>query len=119
MGSIFSAIGRGIMAIISAIAGVLMAIVGAITTNSVGHFWENEKVHRGEQFTTVHRLSPRDSPTITAHSPACAKHPPNTKLLNMHGPTFKRLPLGRTLITGAGPMRKSVRHGHPVPYYSS
>ncbi|KAJ7235080.1 hypothetical protein B0H12DRAFT_1142060 [Mycena haematopus] len=32
MGSIFSAIGRGIEAIISAIAGLLMAIVGAITT---------------------------------------------------------------------------------------
>ncbi|KAJ7615431.1 hypothetical protein FB45DRAFT_935660 [Roridomyces roridus] len=32
MGAIFSAIGRGINAIISAIAGVLMAIVGAITT---------------------------------------------------------------------------------------
>ncbi|KAF8914458.1 hypothetical protein CPB85DRAFT_1219098, partial [Mucidula mucida] len=31
-GSIFSAIGRGLNAIISAIAGVLMAIVGAITT---------------------------------------------------------------------------------------
>ncbi|KAJ6454383.1 hypothetical protein C8R45DRAFT_1037956 [Mycena sanguinolenta] len=31
MGSIFSAIGRGINAVISAIAGVLMAIVGAIT----------------------------------------------------------------------------------------
>jgi len=32
MGSIFSAIGGGIEAVISAIAGVLMAIVGAITT---------------------------------------------------------------------------------------
>lgn len=31
-GSIFSAIGRGINAIVSAIAGVIMAIVGAITT---------------------------------------------------------------------------------------
>jgi hypothetical protein len=31
-GSIFSAIGRGINAVISAIAGVIMAIVGAITT---------------------------------------------------------------------------------------
>ncbi|KAJ6516824.1 hypothetical protein C8R47DRAFT_1206038 [Mycena vitilis] len=31
-GSIFSAIGRGINAVVSAIAGVIMAIVGAITT---------------------------------------------------------------------------------------
>ncbi|KAJ7688998.1 hypothetical protein B0H17DRAFT_1135290 [Mycena rosella] len=35
MGSIFSAIGRGINAIVSAIAGVIMAIVGAITTRRV------------------------------------------------------------------------------------
>ncbi|KAJ7164329.1 hypothetical protein C8R46DRAFT_311036 [Mycena filopes] len=31
-GSIFSAIGRGINAVVSAIAGLIMAIVGAITT---------------------------------------------------------------------------------------
>lgn len=32
MGSVFSAIGRGIMAIINAIANVLTTIVGAITS---------------------------------------------------------------------------------------
>ena len=38
MGSVFSAIGHGLSAVISAIANVLMTIVNAITSVSTNHF---------------------------------------------------------------------------------